>query len=128
MHLWFGITLALPLAPNSWTVSQLIVSKQEFICMKCWGLQKQEKVLVIPWTWIGDKRHPATNSSLTIILRINQQSVCRKGRILYKTKLLLYVVTALLLQVAIMQGRSLPMGQLGQSEQLAPSPRYIKIC
>jgi hypothetical protein len=26
------------------------------------------------------------------------------------------------------QGQSLPMGQPGQSEQLPPSPQYIKIC
>jgi len=57
--------------------------------MKCRGLQKQEKVLVVPWTRIGDKLHPETKSSLTIILWRNQQSLCGKGRVPYKTNLLL---------------------------------------
>jgi hypothetical protein len=43
MHLWYGITLPLPLAPNSWTVSQLIVLKQEFTLYEMLGTSKTRK-------------------------------------------------------------------------------------
>lgn len=49
-------------------VMLLIISKQEFTLYEMQGTSKEEKVLVISWTRVGDKLHPETKSNLTIIL------------------------------------------------------------
>jgi hypothetical protein len=62
--------------------------------MKRRRLQKQEKVLVIPWTRIGDKLHPETKSSFNNY-PVKKSTECNKGRVPFKTNLLLLLHVAL---------------------------------